>query len=553
MTMNKPLMLLIRDGWGIGPDVKGNAVRAAATPNMDRLLAGYPNCTLDASGEPVGVRAGAQGSSEVGHLNMGAGRIVEQEIVRVDHMIASGELFGVPRLVQAVQRCKEQGKAFHLMGLVQDQGVHATQDHLFALLKFLAGQGLEKIYVHFFGDGRDTPPQSALTFLEPLEAAFAECGVGRVATVMGRYWAMDRAENWGRTEKAYRALMYGEGFHAPSARAAIERAYTRAEDQKANDENIVETDEFISPTIIVDENDKPVGLIQPGDAVLHFNYRQDRAMQLTRAFVEEGFTGFDRGAVPDVFYMGLTRYYDDFPFALLPPMNMAHLLGEVLSTAGLRQLRIAEFQKYRHVTSFFNGKLLKPFAGEDRIQVDSITIPEDQQPQMSAYEVTDLVLTAVNDGVGAARKAAESAAKAKLEFKEAAAGPEGLAETYDVIILNFANCDMVGHTGVYAAAVKAVETIDECLGRVVEAVLARDGVVLITADHGNAEQMLDATSGGPHTAPTTNPVEFVLVGAGASGVKLIEHGKLSDIALTMLQLLGLEIPAEMTAESLIRQ
>ncbi|MCD4824253.1 MAG: 2,3-bisphosphoglycerate-independent phosphoglycerate mutase [Phycisphaerae bacterium] len=549
--VKKPLMLLIRDGWGIGADYDGNAVLAARTPNMDRISGQYPNCTLDASGEPVGVRAGSQGSSEVGHLNMGAGRIVEQEIVRVDKMIRSGELFKVPRLLEAVQQCKSQGKTFHLMGLVQDQGVHATQDHLFAFLDFLAAEGVKDVAVHFFGDGRDTPPQSALKFLDILEEKIAAAGVGKIATVMGRYWAMDRAENWDRTEKAYRLLTEGKGLTAPSARTAIEEAYRRAEQQRLDDEDIAETDEFIAPTAVVDDTGKPVAKIEPGDAVLHFNYRQDRALQLTEAFVEEDFDGFNRGPLPDVFYMGLTRYYDEFPYALVPPMNMANLLGEVLSVNSLRQLRIAEFQKYKHVTSFFNGKMLEPYAGEDRILVDSITIPENQKPEMSAYEVTDMVLTAVSDGVAAARQAAETTDKVSLVTKDFPTGGD-LSGTYDVIVLNFANCDMVGHTGVFDAAVKAVETVDECLGKVVEAVLARDGMVLITADHGNAEQMTDPQTGDIHTAHTTNPVEFALVGKNAGDYKLIDHGKLSDIAPTMLQLLGIDIPKEMTAQSLIQ-
>ncbi len=548
-------MLLIRDGWGIAPAGAANAVTAANTPNMDALLAKYPMCTLEASGEAVGVRAGSQGSSEVGHLNMGAGRIVEQEIVRVDNLIKSGELFKAPRLLQAVERCKTQGKKFHLMGLVQDQGVHATQEHLFAFLKFLSEQGVKNVCIHFFSDGRDTPPKSALTFLDALEAKIAEYGVGSVATVMGRYWSMDRAENWERTEKAYRTLLEGQAeFKTSSPREAIEKAYMRAEDQKAAGDDIIETDEFIMPTIIVDESGQPTGLIEPGDAVLHFNYRQDRALQLTRAFVDEDFNeyGFARGPLPDVFYMGLTRYYDEFEFGLVTPMNMANLLGEVLSKNNLRQLRIAEFQKYKHVTSFFNGKMVEPYAGEDRVQVDSITIPEDQKPAMSAYEVTELVLTAVNDGISAVRAAAESAADASLELGADLSAGCPLDETYDVIVLNFANCDMVGHTGVFDAAVKAVEAVDDCLGKVVSAVLARGGQVLVTSDHGNAEKMMD-DEGNVQTAHTTSLVECVLVTENAAEFKLIDQGKLADVAPTMLQLLGMEIPKEMTARSLIKK
>jgi 2,3-bisphosphoglycerate-independent phosphoglycerate mutase len=485
---------------------------------------------------------------------MGAGRIVEQEIVRIDRLIASGELFDSPRLLEAVRRCKELGKKFHLMGLVQDQGVHATDEHFFAMLEFLASQGLKDVCVHFFSDGRDTPPQSAMTFLDALEAEMARCGVGRVASVMGRYWAMDRAENWSRTQRAYMLLTAGVAdYKSPSARDAIEKAYQRAADQKAAGDDIIETDEFIMPTAIVDSAGGPVGTIDPGDSVLHMNYRQDRAGQLSKAFVDENFNdyGFARGPRPDVFYMGLTRYYDEFQFELVPPMNMANLLGEVLSRAGLRQLRIAEFQKYKHVTSFFNGKLLEPYAGEDRIELASITIPENQKPAMSAYEVTDMVLQAVVAGVGAARQAARAEEKSRLELGAELPGACPLSETYDVIILNYANCDMVGHTGVFDAAVKAVETVDECLGKVVQAVLDKGGQVLITSDHGNAEQMTDAT-GLAQTAHTTNPVECVLVTGEPGRYELISHGKLADIAVTMLELLGLEIPAEMTARSLIR-
>lgn len=550
--MAKPLVLLIRDGWGIGDGGKGDAVAAAATPNMDRILETYPNTAIRASGEAVGLRDGFQGSSEVGHLNMGAGRIVEQEILRVDKAIRDGSLFEHPRLTEAVEHCKNSGRTFHLMGLVQDQGVHATEDHLFALLEFLSREGIEDVCIHFFGDGRDTPPRSALRFLERLENVIASTGTGRVATVMGRYWGMDRARNWDRTERAYRALTAGEGRTAESARAAIEEAYRRADDQEAAGEDLVETDEFITPTIITDDSGNPVGLIQPGDAVLHFNYRQDRAIQLTMAFVEDEFDGFDRGPKPDVFYMGLTRYYDEFACGLIPPMNMNNLLGLVLSERGYRQLRIAEYQKYRHVTSFFNGKRIEPYPGEDRIQVESTTLPEDQKPDMSAYEVTDLMLAAVTNGIGAARAAAEDMDMATVEIPEGDDAFGGdLDDTYDVIVLNYANGDMVGHTGVFAAARKAIEAVDECLGRVVSAVLERNGTVLVTADHGNSERMIDPETGGPQTAHTTSPVELAVVCNDHADMRLKDGGKLSDIAPTMLSILGIDIPEEMTADNLI--
>jgi len=551
--MARPIVLLVRDGWGIGPEYAGNAVRAARTPNTDALLATYPWCTLDASGEEVGVRAGSQGSSEVGHLNMGAGRVVTQEITRVDIAIRTGELWASPKLTAAIEQVKRNNATFHLMGLVQDQGVHAVQEHLFALLKHLAAQQVKNVVVHFFSDGRDTPPQSALTFLDALEATMKACGVGRVGSVMGRYWAMDRGENWDRTEKAYRALFDGAGLHARSAREAIEQAYARAAEQTKKGDSIVETDEFIRPTLIVDAADKPVGLIKPGDAVLHTNFRQDRAIQLAHAFVDAEFTRFNRGPAPKVFFMGLTRYWDEFTDELIPPMNMANLLGEVISRTGRHQLRIAEFQKFRHVTSFFNGKRIEPYPGEDRIQVASITIPEDQQPEMSAYPVTKLALTAIREGIAAVREKARHTPQTDLAMHPfPAENAARLADTYDFIVLNYANGDMVGHTGVYAAAVKAIETVDDCVGQIVRAVLDRDGILLVTADHGNAEQMVDMETGAPQTAHTTNPVHCILVSKAAAGKTLIQHGKLSDVAPTILTLMGIEVPKEMTAENLIK-
>lgn len=557
--MGKPLMLLIRDGWGIAPPGPGNAVRLARTPNMDALLSKYPNCVIKTSGEAVGVREGGQGSSEVGHLNMGAGRVVEQEILRVDKLIASGQLGREPLLQQAIENCRRNGSAFHIMGLVQDEGVHATQEHLYALLRIAAEAGLKKVFVHFFGDGRDTPPRSALRYLEQLEEQFRSLGVGQVATVMGRYYAMDRARNWDRIQRAYDALLFGKGLKCRSARAAIEEAYERADAEKkrrqetgATSEAPLETDEFIQPTIMVGEEGEPVGLIRPGDSVIHSNYRQDRAIQLSKAFVEDDFKEWDRGARPDVFYAGLTRYYDEFRFGILPPMNMKNLLGEVLAERGLWQLRISEYQKFRHVTSFFNGKRIEPYPGEDRILVDSITIPEDQKPEMSAYEVAQLAVVAVSEGISAARETAAAMDGVTMTPPDSPAlDAERGTDTYDVIMLNFANCDMVGHTGSLEAAIKAVEIVDECLGKVVDAVLARDGVVMVTSDHGNAEQMIDPETGKRHTAHTTNDVELVLCGNNLDGVQLRSVGILSDIAPTMLELLGIPQPEEMTAASLL--
>jgi 2,3-bisphosphoglycerate-independent phosphoglycerate mutase len=559
VLMNRPLLLLVRDGWGLAPPGPGNAVTLARTPRVTDLKRRYPWCTLTPSGEAVGLRAGSQGSSEVGHLNMGAGRIVEQELLRVDKLIRSGELFSHPRLVALAENCRRRQSAFHLMGLVQDQGVHATEDHLYALVGFARRQGLKQVYVHFFADGRDTPPRSALVYLERLERQFREYGVGQVASVMGRYYGMDRGENWDRTQRAYDALTKGVGLRAPSAKAAIEQAYARADaelarraqHQNQEEDTPVETDEFIQPTLITGAGREPVALIRPGDSVLHFNYRQDRAIQLTKAFVERDFSAFDRGPRLDLCYAGLTRYYDEFDQEVVPPMNMTNLLGEVLGRHGLRQLRISEYQKFRHVTSFFNGKRIEPFPLEDDIQVPSITIPEDQKPEMSAYAVTDLVVTAVREGIAAVRAKAEALDGAALHVDPAPLDAARAADTYDVIVLNFANCDMVGHTGVLKAAVKAVETVDECTGRVVDAVLARGGAVIVTADHGNAEQMINPETGGTETAHTTGDVECILVSDELKGARLREHGILANIAPTILQLLGLPIPPEMTAQSLL--
>jgi 2,3-bisphosphoglycerate-independent phosphoglycerate mutase len=555
--MGKPLVLVIRDGWGVAPDSPGNAVTQANTPRMDKLLAEHPNCLLQASGTAVGVRAGSQGSSEVGHLNMGAGRIVKQEVVRVDELIESGALFEIPRLTEAVAHCKATGAKFHLMGLVQDQGVHAMSEHMFALLGFLAKEGVQNVFIHFFADGRDTPPRSALTYLAQLQEVIADCGVGQVASVTGRYYSMDRTGNWDRTEAAYNAITSGAGRTANSAEEAIEAAYARADAElerrqtSDGEDRLLETDEFITPTLIVGDDGKCPGLIEAGDVVFHTNYRQDRAIQLTDAFVIDDFDHFERGAKPDIKYIGMTRYYDEFTYELVEPMNMENLLGDLLGRNGLRQLRLAEFQKFKHVTSFFNGKMLAPFALEDRIKVDSITIPEDQKPEMSAYEVADLAVCAIKNGISAVRQMAIDMEIAHLESPETLDGAEQIDDTYDVIIINYANGDMVGHTGVLQAAIKAIETVDECTGRVVDAALARGGTVLITADHGNSEQMTDHETGATMTAHTLSDVELILVSADDAEVNLQERGKLADIAPTMLGLLGVDIPAEMTADNLV--
>ena len=562
--MGRPLVLIVRDGWGVGdPDDPGNAVAAARTPNTDSLRERFPHMLLGCAGEDVGLTPGSQGSSEVGHLNMGAGRVVEQEVVRIEKKIADGSFFTDPALLAATDNCKARGSNLHIMGLVQDQGVHAMESHLYALLELAKREQIEHVYVHFFADGRDTPPRSAHVYLERLEKKMAELGLGRVASVMGRYYGMDRDRNWDRTRLAYEALTLGKGFHARSAADAITAAYQRADaairDAEAaggEPHGVVETDEFIKPTLIVGDSGQPVATIKAGDSVIFFNYRQDRAVQLTMAFVEDEFDqpAFHRGPRLDVCFRGLTRYYDSFKHYVIPPMDMSNILGQVLSDHGLWQLRISETQKFRHVTSFFNSKREEPFAGEDRILIDSPKVPEDTKPEMSAYEVTDVVLRAVSGGIAAARETARTTEHATLYAASPLDGPESRFEdTYDVIILNYVNGDMVGHTGVFKAAVTAIEAVDECVGRVVEAVLARDGVALVTADHGNAEQMTDPETHKTQTAHTLNDVELIYCANDTSGVNLGDRGILSDIAPTMLRILGIPAPAEMTARSLLNQ
>ncbi|MBZ0272605.1 2,3-bisphosphoglycerate-independent phosphoglycerate mutase [bacterium] len=556
-TGPRPVVLIIRDGWAIGdPDDPSNAIAAAHTPNIDRFKSAYPHTRLGCAGEDVGLPAGSQGSSEVGHLNMGAGRIVEQEQVRVDKLIRSGKFFDEPRLLAAMEQAKKPGAALHLMGLLQDQGVHAIDRHLFALLEMAAKNGVTDVFVHAFTDGRDTPPRSALTYIEKTNAKMRETGVGKFASVMGRYFAMDRDKNWERVEKAYRALVAGEGRTATSAEDAVKAAYARADDAlaaaeaKGKEPGLVETDEFIAPTII--DSGSGAHPIRAGDAVIFFNYRQDRAIELTRAFCDDPFDGFDRGAKPDVLFVGLTRYYDAFENYVLPPMNMARITGEVLSEAGVWQLRISETQKFAHVTSFFNSKGQKAWPGEERILIDSPKVPENEMPELRAREIADFVVHAVTHGIASVREAARRAEGTHLYpqtgYDET---PERLAGTYDAIVINFVNGDMVGHTGDFPAVVRAIEAVDQAVGRVCDAVLARGGAALVTADHGNADRMRDPVTGKVQTSHTLNDVEFILVCDAMRGARLVPRGVLADIGVTMLELLGVPKPDEMTAHSLI--
>ncbi len=507
----KLVMLAILDGWGINEREDGNAVKLAKTPNLDSIMKQYPHTIMHTSGLNVGLPDGQMGTSEVGHMNIGAGRIVYQDLAKITKSIQDGDFFENEAFLKAVKNCKEHNSDMHLMGLTSDGGVHTHINHLFALLELCKKEGLEKVYVHCFTDGRDTPPTSGETYIIELEDKIKEVGVGKIASISGRYYAMDRDTNYDRVKLAYDALTKGEGFTAKTAVDAIENAYQREE-----------FDEFIKPTVIT-ENDKPVALIKPNDSVIFFNFRRDRAREITRAFVDDNFTGFEREQMP-LTYVCMTDYDDTIPNVEIAYKTepIKNTFGEYISKLGYKQLRIAETEKYAHVTFFFNGGNEVKYENEDRILVASPKVATyDLKPEMSAYEVTDKLVDAIRKGA------------------------------YDVIILNYANCDMVGHTGILDAAIKAVETIDECIGRVVEEVKRVNGTMIITADHGNAEQMIDYETGDPHTAHTTNPVPLVAIGLD-DGVKLKE-GRLADIAPTMLEIMGVEQPVEMTGESLIEK
>lgn len=512
-------MLIIRDGWGIAAPGEYNAVRNAGKPVMDRLLKTCPNTVIEAAGEPVGLPKGCQGSSEVGHLNMGAGRIVVQELKRIMDMIEDGAFFKCPALKNAVDNAVNNNSALHLMGLVQDEGVHAHQDHLYAIMRHAKKAGVKKIRIHFFSDGRDTPPRSALSFLKMLEEVIKEAPEAKIATLMGRYYAMDRGEKWALNDQAYNAITKAEGAGAATAEEALNNAYANL--KNPNGQPIM--DEYIPPTIIGDYTG-----VHDGDSVIHFNFRQDRAIEMTKAFVEDNYPG-KRSKKFKIAYCGLTRYYDEFKFSALPPMDegggMNNLLGQVISENGLKHLRLAETQKFKHVTSFFNGKLLEPYKGETQTEIKGTWDPSSfgEHPEMNAPEVRERALAEI------------------------------ASEKYDFILVNFANCDMVGHTGIYEAAVKAVEMVDSCVGRLVDEALKRGYTVMVTSDHGNAEEMWDYKINMPKTAHTTNPVEFIYIAGGASGVKLRPHGILSDIAPTVLEVLGLPKPVDMTAQSLIQR
>ncbi|MDD4101017.1 MAG: 2,3-bisphosphoglycerate-independent phosphoglycerate mutase [Kiritimatiellae bacterium] len=515
----RPVVLIIRDGWGINPREEGNAVFAAKTPVIDRLKARYPWTRLACSGEAVGLPEGYQGSSEVGHLNMGAGRVVIQELKRIDDGLSTGELFKSDKWSALVENWKAHNSALHFMGLLQDEGVHAHQEHLFKLMRRAREEcPAGRIVVHPFLDGRDTPPRSTLEYIARLEKEMAAVGNCVIGTVQGRYYAMDRSKNYALTDTAYACIVAGQGRKASSAEAAVKESYDK--DQTPDQTPMV--DEYIPPYVIGGY----AGMAE-GDSVMHFNYRQDRAIQLSQAFVCEDYAG-KRVARPQIQYLGFTRYWNEFSEYLLGAMGgdggMDNLLGEVISAAGLRQLRIAETQKFRHVTSFFNGKSTDPYAGEEQVDVPSRFDPAmfASHPEMEAYNVTEELLKRLQDN------------------------------PYAFVAVNFANCDMVGHTGDIEAARKAVEIVDECVGRLLPRLFEMDAHVLITADHGNAEQMRDYETGTDKTSHTLNEVECFYVARDSVGVKLAEAGKLSDIAPTVLALLGLPVPKEMTADNLIQ-
>ena len=502
---------MILDGYGLNDRHDGNAVYEAKTPVMDSLMKDYPFVKGNASGLAVGLPDGQMGNSEVGHMNMGAGRIVYQELTRITKEIQDGDFFKNEALLAAMKNARENDSAIHFMGLLSDGGVHSHNTHLYGLLEMAKREGLKKVYVHCFLDGRDTPPASGKEFVEQLEAKMKEIGVGEIGVISGRYYAMDRDNRWDRVELAYKALTQGEGVKATDAAEAVQASYD-------NDK----TDEFVLPTVI-EKNGKPVATVSDKDSVVFFNFRPDRAREITRAFCDDDFKGFERDRKLDTTFVCFTEYDDTIQNKLVAfhKVQLYNTFGEYLAAHDMTQARIAETEKYAHVTFFFNGGVEEPNKGEDRILVKSPKVPTyDMQPEMSAPEVCEKLVDAIR------------------------------SQKYDVIIINFANPDMVGHTGVEAAAIKAVETVDECVGKAVEAIREVDGQLFICADHGNAEQLINYETGEPWTAHTTNPVPFILVNADPK-YTLREDGCLADIVPTLIQLMGMEQPEEMTGKSLL--
>jgi 2,3-bisphosphoglycerate-independent phosphoglycerate mutase len=506
-----PLALVIIDGWGYTPTREGNAIALAATPYYDEIVEKYPHTLLEASGRRVGLPAGIMGNSEVGHLNIGSGRVVRMDVTRIDYELETGEFYQNEVLVQAMDNAKARGKALHLLGLVSDGQVHSSQEHLYALLRMAKQRGLQRVYVHCFLDGRDTPPMSAYGYVEALQVQCGQIGCGRIASLVGRYYAMDRDKRWERTERAYRLLTGAVGERAIDPVAAIRASYERGL-----------TDEFVEPIVIERETKEPVATIEEDDAIIFFNFRPDRARQLTNALAVPGFGGFSTPQRPHVDFVCFTQYDKTFPLAIaFGPQQHTNVLAEVFGRVGVRNYRLAETEKYAHVTYFFNGGVEQAYPCERRLLVPSPKIATyDLEPEMSAFKVTDKVLRAIEEG-----------------------------ET-DVLIVNFANPDMVGHTGKLPETIEAVQYVDTCLGWIMKGIQRARGRMLITADHGNCEQMIDPTTGQPHTAHTSNPVPFHLVDEAARGLKLRAGAALEDVAPTMLGLLDVEKPAEMTGRDL---
>ena len=513
--MKIPLLaLIIMDGWGVNKHKEGNAIKLAHTPNLSRLSKEYPYTELECSGNAVGLPAGLMGNSEVGHLNIGAGRVVWQEITRIDQAIKDGSFFTNPELVNTMAHCRKHKTNIHLIGLVSDGGVHSSEQHYLALLEMAKKRGFTKnnLFFHAVMDGRDTPPTNGIHYLEKLEHRMNALNVGRIASISGRYYLMDRDKRWDRVEKAYNALTVGTGEKETSTLEAIQNAYDKGE-----------TDEFIKPIIITTAS-QPIGLIKDKDSVIFFNFRADRAREITRTLTETDFKEFHRQSFPKVLFTTLTQYDEKFSLPMaFKPITMKNIMGEILSKNNIKQLRIAETEKYAHVTYFFNGGEEKPFPLEDRQLIPSPKVATyDMQPEMSAPEVTRQVLKDIAEG------------------------------KHQVIIMNYANCDMVGHTGIMEAAIKAVETVDDAVNRITETILKQNGIILITADHGNAEEMIDHQNGNqPHTYHTTNPVPFILVGAQFKGAQLRDSGQLSDIAPTILDIIGIPKPTAMDGTSLL--
>jgi 2,3-bisphosphoglycerate-independent phosphoglycerate mutase len=512
MIKPKPCLLMILDGWGIGSAGEGNAVRLARTPFLDKLAASYPTTRLQCAGLAVGLPEGIMGNSEVGHLNIGAGRIVYQDLLRIDRAIADGSFSRNEVLTTVMSAVGERRSALHLLGLVSDGGVHSQLDHLLALVDMACQKGLERVFIHAILDGRDTPPDSGVGYLTRLRKHLEAIGCGKIATVCGRYYAMDRDSRWERIEKAYRLYVQGEGRTVRDPIAAVTDSYLREE-----------SDEFVRPIVVTDANHAPLTMVAEGDGVIFFNFRADRAREITRAFTVTDFDGFLREVVPNLCgYVCMTRYDEKLTLPVAyPPVHLTGLLGEVISLKGLRQLRIAETEKYAHVTYFFNGGEEKPFRFEDRCLIPSPreVATYDLKPEMSAAEVTAALIERLT------------------------------SNSYDLIVLNFANMDMVGHTGILGAAVKACETVDRCVRQIVERVTGLGGIAMITADHGNSEKMIDER-GGAHTAHTLNPVPFILVDDSRRDAGL-RPGVLADIAPTILHIMGVEKPPQMTGTSLL--